>query len=69
MKLVSHCPFLARLFEELLQYPRRQGENIKVSDASNVEACHSLNIHNRVLIFGMNVRYGYNIGVMGSNLK
>ena len=39
--------FLARLFEEhgeLLQYPRRQRENIKVFGASNVEACHSLNI-------------------------
>ena len=52
---------IARLFhfEELLQYPRRerqrQRENVQVFGASNVEACHSFNIHTRVLIVGMGV--------------
>ena len=67
--------FLARLFEEhgeLLQYPRRERqherENVKVFGASNVKACHSFNIHTRVLILGIDVLYWYNIGVVGSNL-
>ena len=49
-----------------MQYPRRQRqrENIKVFGASNVEDCHSLNINTKVLIFGMHVLWGYNIGVM-----
>ena len=62
--MYRNIPFLARLFEEhgeLLQYPRRQRqrqrerENVKVFGASNIEACHSFNIHTRVLIFGMDV--------------
>ena len=38
--------------------------NVKLFGVSNVEACHSINIHTRVLIFGMNVLYGSTIGVV-----
>ena len=41
--------------EAKLQYPRCERENVKVFGAGNVEAWHSLNIHTRVLIFGMGV--------------
>ena len=50
----------------LERYPRRerQRENVKVFDASYLEACHSFNMCTRMLIFGMVVPLGYIIVVV-----
>ena len=61
--------FLTRLFEEHVCNTPGVSVKCKVFGSRNIEDCHSFNIYIRVLIFGMDVLSGSNIGVVESNWK